>query len=493
MIKYLYRLLTSFLQGGSVMCTTKCRTYVELYAAHSGVTGSNFRMEIHLEDGRIIRGIIDLGVYQEKLYEHLNNQLIFNPSEIDFVLVTHCHVDHVARLPMLAKGDYKGKIYMTPDSSKLMPSVLNDSCKVLKTKARRKNINQLYDEKDVSETLKMIEAKDYGEAFMPHENVRVMFLRNGHLQGAAMILIRVYNVSETVNILFTGDYSKKNTFFSVGELPKWIKELPLTVICESTYGDTESSSVIRCYKKNIIKAAKEGYSIMSPAFSLGRTQELLYNYTQYQISGELDPSIPIYIDGKIGIGYTEMYRNGILAIDPKAKKFIPNNSHYVGNGIREDLLNSKKQKIIISSSGMGTYGPAQLYIPEFLPRKKMLIHFTGYCAEGTYGRRIMDTPQGEMVTSGENDSGVVAIKNCRVEFTSEFSAHAKADELEKFLKQFTNLHAIILNHGAPETKKRFAKRLYEKFEDTNIAIIGREVGFRIGRHGIIRTLNVDMR
>ena len=474
------------------MCTTKCQTYVELYSASNAVTGSNFLAVVRLPDGEKIRFIVDLGVFQEREYEELNAKLNFEPSEVDFALVTHAHVDHCGRLPLLAKEGYEGKIYMSEDTAKLMPYVLGDTCRVMKTKAKRNNQSRLFDENDVANVCHIIQGKPFGEAFMPHENVRVTFLRNGHLQGAAMILVRIYNVSESVNILFTGDYSKKNTFFSVGELPKWIRELPLTIVTESTYGDEDATEIVPCFRKNVEKACKEGCSILIPAFSLGRSQEILYVLKTMQDNGTIDKNIPVYLDGKLAIQYTEFYKTGYLEIDRKMLNFLPDNFHYVGKGTRDELIGSKNQKIIVTSSGMGTYGPAQLYIPAFLPRPKQLIHFTGYCAVGTFGRRLKDTQVDDMVMSGDG-AGMVAVKKCVVDFTEEFSGHAKRDELLEFLSKFNCKNSIIVNHGEPKTKAAFAKKLVEKFEDSKVAVIGASTGFRIGKYGIIRSLNVDIR
>ena len=476
------------------MSTTKCRCYIDIIANHSGVTGSNFLLYVKLPDGREITGIVDLGLFQEKKWEIYNSKLLFKPSEIDFALVTHVHVDHIGRLPLLAKYNYLGKVYCSEDTAKLLPIALYDSQKVLRTKAKRNNWKSVYDEQDVMKICKSIVGMPYNEPFMVHENVRVTLLYNGHLQGAAMILVQIVDDSGKayINMLFTGDYCPKNMFFDVLPVPQWVRNLPITIICESTYGDIDAKQQVKCFCSNIKKSVENGDSILIPAFSLGRVQEILYTLKSMQENDSLKKSIPIYLDGNLAVKYTRLFKSGCLCLNEKGADFLPENFQIIGNGVREEIMRSKNQKIIVTTSGMGSYGPAQSYIPYFLGRTKSLIHFTGYCAEGTFGRKLIDTRENEFVTSGDG-GGTLAIKRSRVESTSEFSAHAKADQLIKLLKKFNNLNSVILNHGAEEVKLKFAKRVFEEVECSKVGIINREEGFRIGQYGIVKNLNLDLR
>lgn len=475
------------------MSTQKCRCYVDLFAQHSEVTGSNFIMIIRLTDGRTLRGIVDLGLFQEKAHEEDNNKLLFDPKEIDFALVTHAHVDHIGRLPLLTKGGYNGKIYCTEDTKKLIPYALLDAQKVLRCKAQRNNRGPLYEEADVNKTCQLLEEKRFNESFMVHENIRITFLSNGHLQGAAMILVQLVDETEEyINILFTGDYSNKNVFFKVLPIPKWVKDLPLTIVSEATYGATlsTSQSQVKCFETNIENAAKNGNSILIPAFSLGRVQEVLYSLKLMQQAGNLDKSIQIYLDGNLGIKYTKLFSCGFFSIKREMFNFLPENFQYVG-GSREELIQSRAQKIIVTTSGMGTYGPAQTYIPAFLMREKSLIHFTGYCAEGTYGRKLKDAKYGEFVTSGDG-GGTIALKKADVEFTTEFSAHAKCDELIGLMKMFKRLFSVIINHGEKQTKLQFAGKVFSELGCKKVGIINRLEGFRIGEYGLVKTLNTEI-
>ena len=132
---------------------------------------------------------------------------------------------------------------------------------------------------------------------------------------------------------------------------------------------------------------------------------------------------------------------------------------------------------------MGTYGPAQTYIPHFLSDEKALIHFTGYCAEGTLGAKLKEAKHGELLKV----SGIMIEKKAKVEFTAEFSAHAKADELIDFLKQFENLKMVMVNHGDQDTKAVFAKRVMHEVQPKQVGILGECYAFRIGAYGFIKS------
>jgi metallo-beta-lactamase family protein len=210
----------------------------------------------------------------------------------------------------------------------LIPYALADSCKVIRDVAKRKNRKALYNELDVFKTESLITPVKYDEPLQVNDYVKVTFLTNGHLMGAAMILVQIsYPEHEDINLLFTGDYNSKNMFFDVNPVPEWILDLPLTVIQESTYGNMESTQMQRVFKSNILKCLNNGGSVIVPVFSLGRAQEILYEVKCMQDSGELDKDVPIYFDGKLAIRYTSLYIKDGLNIKPEMRfnkiLFIP--------------------------------------------------------------------------------------------------------------------------------------------------------------------------
>ena len=464
----------------------KERFYVDIMATHPGVTGSCNLMNAKFPNGESLKFIVDCGLFQERKYDVYNQDFPFKAENIAFVLVTHTHIDHIGRLPLLEKNGFYKEIYATEDTCKLMPLALHDSHKVLASSAKQKNQKCLYSETDVERVLSSLKPCSYRQTITPAEHIRVTFFKNGHLIGAAIILVQIsYPGYDDINLLFTGDYHDKNLFFDVAPfLPKWVSKLPLTIISESTYGYMDSTEIEKCFRNNVLRQIGENGMVIVPVISLGRAQEVLYEVKCMQEEGKLK-NIPIYLDGKLAIHYTGMFGNGMLAVKEKMKNFLPENLTIVDKNIRNRIIWDWSPKILITSSGMGSYGPAHQYIQEYITREKALIHFTCYTAEGTLGRRLKDAQNGETIEIG----GIVLKKRAKVEYTTEFSKHAKADEIIMFLKQFLNVKLILLNHGEEDTKRIFANRVIEEINPKKIGVLSREYFFRVNSNGLIKTLS----
>lgn len=464
----------------------KSRFHVDIMDVHDKVTGSCHLCVVMYPNGEKLKFIVDCGLFQQEEGDELNKKLLFNADDVEFCLVTHNHVDHTGRLPLLVKNGFRGKIYATETTCNLLPEALNDSYSVLKGRAKTSGNNPIYGEEHVAQAVSLCEPCEYDHSIEITDNIRINFFENDHLPGAALILVRIsYPGEENINLLFTGDYNNKSVFQNDVNIPSWVLELPLTVIQESTYGDTNSEDIEPCFDRNLLKAVEQGWTVLAPVFSLGRSQEILYRLKCLQATGLLDVNIPIYLDGKLAIRYTNMYLHGLVGIREDMLDFLPENFMFVDKPIRNVLLNEDNScKIILTSSGMGSYGPARTYIPAFLGRQKMLIHFTGYTAVGTMGRKIKDTPDGEVVSVG----GLLVKKRAKVEYTSEFSAHAKADVMVDFLKQFSNLKLVLINHGEPDVKEAFAKRILKEVDTKAVGVLNRDNVFRIGPWGLEKTI-----
>ena len=467
------------------MSGDKNRVYVDIMAIHREVTGSCILCIVKYKNRETIKFIVDCGLFQEQEYEELNNYLPFKPEELNFILVTHNHIDHIGRLPFLVKKGFNKNIYSSNATKILMEPALQDSNKVIRNLAKRNNVSPLYSGDDVAKTLSKVIGCNYNETMEIHPNIKVTFFINGHLLGAALILVQISSLyGEDINLLFTGDYKKDNAFFKVPDLPDWVLNLPLTVIQESTYGDQNSDEIEVTFENNILEATSKQKDILIPVFSLGRAQEIAYILRKMQDSNKFSLNYPIYLDGPLAQKYTEIYLKCDIGIDNSMKDFLPENLQYINNDNRLDIVSSAKPKIVLTSSGMGSYGPAQTHIPVVIQRKNALIHFTGYMAENTLGRRLKDTTYGESVVVG----GLLIKKFADVEYTSEFSAHAKADEMIEFLQKFKNLKLVLINHGEIDTKESFANNVVENVETKNVGILGRDFFFRVNPYGLVKTM-----
>lgn len=478
------------------------RFYADIMALHDEVTGSCIQCIIKFPDDTTKFILVDLGLYQEIEYSELNKNLPFNVSNVDHVIVTHNHVDHTGRLPLLVREGYRGDIHMSNSTAKLISKALNDSYKVLKNKAKMANEPQLYSESDVDETLKHVKPHQFEETFHllnqseKNKDIKLTFFMNGHLPGAIVALLQVkYHDDsdkhyEDINILFTGDYNNKNIFFDVRPVAKWVWQLPVTIIQEATYGDMYSTQIEYVFEKNVLNAVAQGKEIVVPVFSLGRAQEIMYILKTWQMQGKLSTDIPIYLDGKLAWAYTNIYLLDGLDNREECKDFIPENFTYVSDcEIRNSIMEDGLCKIILTTSGMGSYGPAQTYLPAYIRRPNALIHFTGYCAEGTLGRKLYECVKEDNVDL----FGLKVKKLADVQFTSEFSAHAKADELIDFLRPFESIKLLLVNHGEYEKKEIYANKVIDEINPKNVGVLGRDYFFRIDGYGFVKSLTTKFK
>jgi len=507
---------------------------VDIMSASPEVTGSCLYVTVKLPSGNQ-HFIVDCGIFQETDYASLNSRFDFDPANVDFVLLTHNHIDHTARLPFLVRMGFNSTIYTSEDTATLLPYALNDTASIIQHKAksnkkflsagREKELNSkkfekhsnfrkksrkvqkkssleeiedkkaiyTYDSDDIDHTMSLVRTCIYGVRQKINENISVTFFKNGHWIGASSILVQITCFGcDDINLFFTGDYNDKNMFFDVPNLPILVKSLPINIICESTYGEIDSKDIHPCFEKNLLDffQNQKNKTVICPVFSLGRAQEILKFLMEMQNKGELT-GIPIYLDGKLTQSYTRLFSAHLLSsIDCDKQEFLPKDLTYVHRDLRSTLLeNINQRKIIVSSSGMGSYGPAQSYLLAYLSIPSALIHFTGYAAEGTASRALIESSDESIVTF----DGILLPKRATIKSTAEFSAHAKADELINFLNQFKNIKTILVTHGAKDVKNTFALRIAEETSSKNVGILSRDFFFRINSNGLVKTISTKFK
>ena len=463
----------------------RCKFYAYVRGLFDEVTGSNNLVIVKFPNGETIRFVVDCGLFNEPKYQEKNSKLSFDAKNIEFALLTHGHVDHCGRLPLLVKRGFDKKIYTTEDTKNLLNIILEDSFKVLYTESKFKKTKCLYSEADVDNTIKKLIGVDFQKTINVCDNIKVTFLNNGHLVGAASILVQIsYPGYNDINLLFSGDYKKENAFLDSVEIPNWIKELPLTLVTESTYGKVTSDKIEKTFRNNVSTASKDGKTVLIPVFSFERCQRILYELLLMQNERLVDSNIPIYLDGKLAIKFTEIFKKGILHLKQGMENFIPQNMHYVTKNSRNAVLKGTSQKIILVTSGMGTKGIAPLYLAEYLPRKNCLIQFVGYMAEDTLGRQLQETKKGDIVTT----STFVRYKYADVEFSDEFSGHAKADELIESMGEFENLKLVLIGHGEHESKMSLRNLVEKKLKVKQLGILNSNVSYMINSYGLVKQI-----
>lgn len=461
----------------------KGKPYVDIRGYHKGVTGSSIRNTVHFSDGEKFRFLVDYGMYQGEGHHGIEYNDSVNPEKINAILLTHTHLDHDGALPIFVRKGYNKKIYMSDASAAVIDIGLLDSYNIMKRDAKLKKRPILFSESDINQTIKQIETVKYEQTVKIHSNISVTFFNNGHLIGASCILVQIDEPGGIINLLYTGDYKPNNIFLDIKPFPYWVYALPnLTIISEATYGSTNSCDIQQIWEDDIVEACSRNQLIFNCAFGQGRAQELMYRIRKLQDEGRIPKDYPVRVDGTTTAAYTFRYldRSNILRLREEAKNFFPYNIQFVDNKTRPALLNSTERAIFISTSGMGSNGPAATYIPHFLSNPNALLYIPGYASEGTLAKKIVEADYGEEILFKDGHS---VIKNAEVKQTGEFSSHATADQIIEFFLQFAPL-SILFNHGEPKNKEALEARAQKELGIKKTGILGMGYVYRVNSYGI---------
>ncbi len=309
----------------------KERLYCEITSFNPEVTGSCHLITVHYPNRMKSSFLVDMGLYQEKEYNWMNQEkLPFKSETIDFILITHNHADHMGKLAIACKKGFTGKIYASKETVEVMPLALNDALSIEKINAQREKRKQNYEEQEVKMVFDKIEPCKFGEVEYITPNIKVTFFMNGHIYGASMILVQISAQGEKdINLLFTGDYKPTNRLFDVTDMPEWVYELPITIVTESTYGYMDTRDVRYHFENDIEEAVKCGKTILISVFAQARAQEILHSLSEMQYHGRINCLIPIFLDGKLAQGYTHLYQKSKMLDDANKANFLPSNFQYV--------------------------------------------------------------------------------------------------------------------------------------------------------------------
>ena len=465
--------------------------YVIVCPLHTGVTGSCFLLKTVFPDGKTFSLVIDCGIFQEKEYAYLNDLPLprrFKGAEA--AVVTHNHVDHIGNLPSLVRAGFMGPIYCTKVTGELLTYSLNDCLHIQMTKAAMNKNPPPYKQTHITEVLRRLRTCEFGNRVQIHPNIHITMFRNGHVYGSALILIEInsgYNGEyPPINYLFTGDYNYRNPFFRIESLPEFLKEMPLHIMCESTYGQNgrldEREPI---FEENIIRHVNQGRDILIPTFAYERGQRILSVLRNMQNNKKLSLDVPIFLDGKLFRSYTKYYLEAAESdFVEEMQNFMPDNTTWIANGDeRERIVNDDSQKIIVTTSGMGSYGPTQFYIPLLATNSNVVFHFTGFQCEGTVGRKLQDAKiNGETVQV----LGRMIKVNAKVYYTGEFSSHASQTDLIRFLGQFHNVKSITLNHGTAKAKEDLARRIIFDGIAKDVSMVERGLLYRYDPYRLVK-------
>lgn len=481
----------------------------EIECLHEGVTGSAILLITHFPNGVNKRILVDCGTYQEYEYKEYNESIPFNAENIDYTFLTHTHIDHCGRLPLLVKEGYPNYIFCTNEAKHMLVPALFDCAKILDndakllTKKTKKLVLPLYESDDVKNTIKVTHGLNYNETYTMDENIKVTFLGNGHLMGSSMILIQLcFPLCETVNLLFTGDYNVDNIFQEVPQIPKWVKKLKLIAIEEATYGDSTTCDISYTYSKTILDLISQNKTILSPVIACERSEQVLLKLKKLQDSNLISKRIPIYLAGSLACEYFKIY-----ACKSKVD-FIPQNLTLVSSNkltihsemldgknvtfiqeIPDEVLESKSPKIILTTSGMADKGKAPYYLSKLLNREDVTILFTCYLPSSTLGYTISNLKKGSECTFNVYGEKIKTEINADIVCCNEFSSHAKADQLLDLLRTFDNLVGVFINHGNPKTKEIYANTIMDCIDVKFVEILDRSIFYSMSGYTVLKYAN----
>ncbi len=446
------------------------KIHARFLGADGTVTGSKHLIEI--DDFKVM---IDCGMFQGLKELRLKNRETFpvDPEEIDAVIITHAHIDHTGYLPKLVKEGFSGPIYTTGATFDLMKIMLLDSAKLQEEEAawaKKKGYSKheepepLYDTGDAESVFPLVKSCDYGCEKKIHPRITVKFRNAGHILGAATVELVIKGTRETKRIVFSGDLGRfKDPMLYP---PEPVKKADILFI-ESTYGNRENpiDHPLEQFAGVVNLAMERGGCLLIPAFSVGRTQLLMYYMKTLIESGRI-PDIPVYVDSPMAISATEIHRRHFdyhkfdeFDLKDRNSIFDFKNIHYRRSQTESMQLNTiQKDAIIISASGMCTGGRILHQLYNRLGRENDTLLFVGYQAEGTRGRRILDgEPEVKMF-------GYEIPVLCHVEHIDGLSAHADKSDLLRWLGNYTdNPDMAFVVHGEKEVSMEFAGTIREKF------------------------------
>jgi metallo-beta-lactamase family protein len=425
------------------------------------VTGSNFLLETTTLQ-KNIRILIDCGMFQgDRLDDERNRAPFqFDPASIDALFVTHSHIDHVGRIPKLVKDGFRGVIYSTPPTRDLAELMMIDSLGVLTKDAKHLGKAPFFSEQDVTDSLKDWKTLEYGEK-MNMGPVGITLRDAGHVLGSAMIEFH-YNSKK---IVFTGDLG--NSPAPLLRDTEIIKDANVLLV-ESVYGDRNHETKEERKRKleGVIEdTIKKKGTLMIPAFSLERTQEILYEIENMMEQNRI-PLVPVYVDSPLAIKITDVYKK----YDSSDKYFNKQVRYIINSGndifsfaqvlFTRDTEDSKQidksdmPKIIIAGSGMSNGGRILHHEKRFLPDPNSTLLLIGYQAAGTLGRRLQEG-QKQVRIAGEE----VSVR-ARIETIGGYSAHKDSEHLLEFVASSADsLEHVYTILGEPKSSMFLVQRI----------------------------------
>jgi metallo-beta-lactamase family protein len=425
---------------------------------------------------------VECGMFQgdEQIKERNRAKYTIDPSKIEFLILTHAHIDHSGLIPKLCKAGFKGKIYCSAATKDLCAVMLPDSGHIQEFEAKvaardSENADQpvlepIYTVEDAYNALEQFNVLELDQILQPMQGVELRLREAGHILGSCLVELWIEEGGNKTKIVFSGDLGRLAQPFVKD--PDYIEEADYLVI-ESTYGDRLHPEVAdrpEELKKIIDRTMKQGGNLIIPSFAVERAQDLLFDLAILQSKGRLDPLVNIYLDSPLAIAATEIFKKNIAFYDQETNQLIKKGHHpftlpnfkYSSSRAESMKLNKiKSNAIIISASGMCDAGRIQYHLKHNLWRPESTILLVGYQAEGTLGRQIID---GAKTVELLGDQVEV---NATIENNISYSAHADQQDLLNWVGKFISRpKTVFIVHGEEDAQQALSELIQNELQIT---------------------------
>lgn len=463
---------------------------IAFHGAARTVTGSKHL--ITLNNGK--KYLLDCGLFQGmgRDTNQMNREWGFDPREVNHIILSHAHIDHTGLIPKLIKDGFSGRIFCTPATLELAMILLEDSGGIQEEEVRFANkrkageaqpyIQPLYTREDARKAFAYFEAVEYGKWFEIDDNIQVLFTDAGHIIGSAAVHLKIKENGKQRQLTFSGDVGRYRDI--ILKSPEPFPQADI-ILLESTYGNslhdihhTTPDALLAWIQNTCLK--KRGKLII-PAFSVGRTQEILFTLNQLEVERRL-PELDFFVDSPLSIEATEVLKKYPKYFNRTLQKILESdNDPFAFKGLRyiqtveqSKALNYRDEPcVIISASGMADAGRVKHHISNNIENSRNAILFTGYCEPSSLGGRLM---------AGAKEVGIFGVSHevhAEIGAIRSMSAHGDYEDLSQFLsgQDPSKVSKLFLVHGEYNVQEQFRERLMKKgFTDIIIPSRHDEVG-----------------
>ncbi|MBN2585176.1 MBL fold metallo-hydrolase [Patescibacteria group bacterium] len=432
---------------------------IQFLGAAGVVTGSSY-----LVSTDSAKFLIDCGLFQGAAAADRKNYQSFpyNPTKINFLILTHAHLDHCGLIPKLYRDGFRGRIYTTPATFDLAQAILTNAAQIQEHGVTDKQLEALFIKRDATNSFKLFETHEYGKTFSPMPGIKVRLNDAGHILGAAIVEVWI----QGQKLVFSGDLG--NSPVPIMKDPTIIRDANY-VICESTYGDRlhEPPSA---REKNLLatikQAARDGAKLIIPSFALERSQDLLYTLNNFRNSGVL-PNIPVILDSPLASQITDIFKRYTKLFDADFQRYLKTDKDLFDfPGFRQTRTKFQSKAlnqlsgaaVIIAGSGMADAGRVQHHLLHHLDEPRTQVLFVGFQTPNTLGRRLINGARQVRIMRHR-----ITVK-AQIKELGAFSAHADQAGLLRWLSGFTSKPTVFLTHGENISREALAKKVLSKLK-----------------------------